>query len=145
MNQRNSIKMTPEQALAYLAAHHSCALASNGHDGYPHVVAMWYTVKDGTIMMTSYARAQKIVNLRRDPRATVLVESGATYKELSGVMVRGRVELVEGPAALAEVLNLTGADPDNPAAVRRAQKRVVMRFHPERWASWDHSKIAGDY
>ena len=84
MNQRDSIKMTPEQALAYLTSHHSCALATNGHDGYPHVVAMWYTVKDGTIMMTSYARAQKIVNLRRDPRATVLVESGATYKELSG-------------------------------------------------------------
>ena len=145
MNQRNSIKMTPEQALAYLASRHNCALASNGQDGYPHVVAMWYTVKDGAIMMTSYARAQKIVNLRRDPRATVLVESGATYKELSGVMVRGRVELAEGPAALAEVLRLTGADPNNPAAVRRVQKRVVMRFHPERWASWDHSKIVGDY
>jgi PPOX class probable F420-dependent enzyme len=145
MNQRNSIKMTPEQALAYLASRHSCALAPNGHDGYPHVVAMWYTVKDGAIMMTSYARAQKIVNLRRDPRATVLVESGATYKELSGVMVRGRVELTEGPTALAEVLNLTGADPQNPAAVRRVQKRVLMRFLPERWASWDHSKIVGDY
>jgi PPOX class probable F420-dependent enzyme len=145
MNQRNSIKMTPEQALAYLASRHNCAFATNGHDGYPHVVAMWYTLNDGVILMTSYARAQKIVNLRRDPRATVLVESGATYKELSGVMVRGRIELTEGPAALAEVLNLTGADPQNPAAVRRVQKRVLMRFLPERWASWDHSKIVGDY
>jgi PPOX class probable F420-dependent enzyme len=145
MNQRNSVKMTSEQALAYLASRHSCALATNGHDGYPHVVAMWYTVKDAVIMMTSYARAQKIVNLRRDPRATLLVESGATYKELAGVMVRGRVELIEGSAALAEVLSLTGADPNNPAALRRVQKRVVMRFHPERWASWDHSKIVGDY
>src|ERR1700757_166814 len=124
MNQRDSIKMTPEQALVYLTAHHSCALATNGHDGYPHVVAMWYTVKDGAIMMTSYARAQKIVNLRRDPRATVLVESGATYKELRGVMVRGRIELTEGPVALAEVLNLTGADPQNPAAGGRVEKRA---------------------
>jgi PPOX class probable F420-dependent enzyme len=145
MNQRDSIKMTSEQALAYLSAHHSCALATNGHDGYPHLVAMWYTVKDGAIMMTSYSRAQKIVNLKRDPRATVLVESGAKYKELRGVMVRGRVELVEGPAALAEILALTGADPNNPAAVRRVQKRVLMRIRPERWASWDHSKIVGDY
>ena len=145
MNQRDSIKMTPEQARAYLASRHNCAFATNGHDGYPQVVAMWYTVEDGTILMTSYARAQKIVNLRRDPRATVLVESGATYKELSGVMIRGRVELAEGPAALAEVLRLTGADPNNPAAVHRVQKRVLMRFHPERWASWDHSKIVGDY
>jgi PPOX class probable F420-dependent enzyme len=136
MNQRDSIKMTHEQALAYLASRHSCAFASNGRDGYPHVVAMWYTVKDGAVLMTSYARAQKIANLRRDPRATVLVESGATYKELAGVMVRGRVELIEGPAALPEVVRLTGADPNNPAAVRRVQKRVLMRFHPERWASW---------
>jgi len=44
------------------------------------------------------------------------------------VMVRGRVDLIDGPAALAQVLSLTGADPANPAAVRRAQKRVVMRF-----------------
>jgi len=102
-------------------------------------------VEGDAIMMTSYARAQKIVNLRRDPRATVLVESGATYKELAGVMVRGRVELSEGPAALAGILRLTGADANNPAAVRRVQKRVLMRFQPERWASWDHSKIVGDY
>ena len=121
MNQRNSIKLTPEEALAYVASRHSCALATNGQDGYPHVVAMWYTVKDGSILMTSYGRAQKIVNLRRDPRATVLVESGAKYKELKGVMVRGRVELSEGPAALAEILRPTGADPGNPAAVRRVQ------------------------
>ena len=84
MNQRDSIKMTSEQPLAYLTAHNSCALATNGHDGYPHVVAMWYTVQDGAIMMTSYARAQKIVNLRRDPRATVLVESGATTRNSAG-------------------------------------------------------------
>jgi hypothetical protein len=39
MNQRDSIKMTPEQALAYLTAHHSCALATNGHDVRITVVA----------------------------------------------------------------------------------------------------------
>ena len=145
MNQRNSIKLTKDEALAYLASRHSCALATNGRDGYPHVVAMWYTVTDGKVMMTSYGRAQKVVNLRRDPRATVMVESGAKYKELKGVMIRGRVELIEAPVALPEILRLTGADPNNPAAVKRVQKRVLMRFHPERWASWDHSRIAGDY
>ncbi len=153
MKQRNSIRMTPQQAQAFLESHHSCSFATNGHDGYPHVVAMWYTVNDGAIVMTSYAKAQKVVNLRRDPRATVLVESGRKYKELRGVMVRGRVELVEGPAAVSEVLRLVGANPERPgevprrneAAIRRAQKRVVIRLRPERWASWDHSKIEGDY
>lgn len=145
MNQRNSIKLSPDEALAYISSRHSCALATNGRDGYPHVVAMWYTVSDGKIMMTSYARAQKVVNLKRDPRATLMVESGAKYKELRGVMIRGRIELIEPPAALPEILRLTGADPKNPAALKRVQKRVLIRFHPERWASWDHSKIAGDY
>ena len=145
MNQRNSIKMNFEEAETYVASRHKCSFATNGHDGYPHVVAMWYTMQDSAIVMTSYARAQKVVNLRRDQRATVLVESGGEYKELRGVMIRGRVELVEGAAALAEVLRLTGADPANAAAVRRAQKRVLIKFHPERWASWDHSRIAGGY
>jgi PPOX class probable F420-dependent enzyme len=145
VKQRDSIKMTREEALAFLASRHACALATNGKDGYPHVVAMWYTLSDGAILMTSYAKAQKVVNLRRDPRATVLVESGDKYKELRGVMVGGRVALVEGPEALSEILRLTGADPRNEAAVRRVQKRVLMRLRPERWASWDHSKIVGDY
>jgi hypothetical protein len=26
---------------------------------------------------------------------------------------------------------------------RQAEKRVVIRIHPEKWASWDHSKLAG--
>jgi PPOX class probable F420-dependent enzyme len=145
MNQRNSIKLTQDEALAYVASRHNCALATNGRDGYPHVVAMWYTVSDGKIMMTSYARAQKVVNLKRDPRATLMVESGAKYKELKGVMIRGCIELIEALAALPDIVRLTGADPNNPAALKRVQKRVLMRFHPERWASWDHSKIAGDY
>jgi len=153
MKQRDSIKMTPEEAQAFLAAHHSCAFATNGHDGYPHVVAMWYTVEDGAVVMTSYARAQKVLNLRRDPRTTVLVESGRKYKELRGVMIRGRAELVEGPEAVSQVLKLVGANPERPgevpprneAAIRRAQKRVVIRLRPERWASWDHSRIIGDY
>jgi PPOX class probable F420-dependent enzyme len=145
MKQRDSIKMTSEEAQTFLASRHACALATNGHDGYPHVVAMWYTLSDGAIMMTSYAKAQKVVNLRRDPRATVLVDSGDKYKDLRGVMVRGRVELSEGPEALREILRLTGADPANDAAVRRVRKRVLMRFCPERWASWDHSKIIGEY
>ncbi len=153
MKQRDAITMTPEEAWAYLKAHHDCALATNGHDGYPHLVAMWYTVSDGALVMTSYAKAQKVLNLRRDPRATALVESGHKYKELRGVMVRGRVELVEGPEAVSEVLRLVGASPERPgetprrneAAIRRAQKRVVIRLRPERWASWDHSRIVGDY
>lgn len=153
MKQRDSIKMTPEEARDFLATHHSCAFATNGHDGYPHVVAMWYTVEDGAVVMTSYGRAQKVLNLRRDLRATVLVETGRKYKELRGVMIRGRAELVEGPEAVREVLKLVGANPERPgevpprneAAIRRAQKRVVIRLRPERWASWDHSKIIGDY
>ncbi len=145
MKQRDSIKMTSEEAHAFLASRHACALATNGKDGYPHVVAMWYTLEEGAIVMTSYAKAQKVVNLRRDPRATVLVESGDKYKELRGVMIGGRVELAEGPDALREVVKLTGADPRSDAAVCRARKRVVIRFHPQRWASWDHSKIVGDY
>lgn len=153
MKQRDAIKMTPEEAWAFLKSHHSCAFVTNGHDGYPHAVAMWYTVDDGAIVMTSYAKAQKILNLKRDPRATVMVESGDTYKELRGVMVRGKVELLEGPAAVDEVLRLTGTRSERPsevprrdeAAIRRAQKRVVIRVRPERWASWDHSRIVGDY
>lgn len=148
--------MTPEQAMAMLEAAHGLSLATIGRDGYPHLVAMSYGLDHGDIVMTSYGKAQKVVNLRRDPRAAIMVEGGVAYNELKGVMVRGRAEIIEGAdaviAAMRQVVahtsRATGA-PRDPASVeisegyrRQASKRVVIRLHPEKWASWDHSRLA---
>jgi nitroimidazol reductase NimA-like FMN-containing flavoprotein (pyridoxamine 5'-phosphate oxidase superfamily) len=80
--------MTPDEAAGMLESGHGLSLATNGRDSYPHLVAMSYAVDNGDIVMTSYGKAQKVVNLRRDPRATVMVERGGAYNTLKGVMTR---------------------------------------------------------
>ncbi|HYA35389.1 MAG TPA: PPOX class F420-dependent oxidoreductase [Candidatus Binataceae bacterium] len=150
MDRRQSIRLTPEEARRFLEESRTAVLASNGPDGRPHLVAMWYVVKDGDIMMTTYGRSQKAVNIRRDGRATMMVEAGLAYNQLRGVMIRGRAEIIEDLATTTEVLTavsrkMSGAaalTPEGAAAIAsQAKKRVVVRFHPEKWASWDHSKL----
>ena len=153
MTSRDSFKLTSREAAEMLENTRGLALATNGRDGYPHVVAMAYIVRDGDVLMTSYGKAQKVVNLRRDPRATLMLESGTTYNTLKGLMIRGRVELIEDPKLIMQVreeiaaktARLSGRQVEprrDEAAERHASKRVMIRFHPEKYASWDHSKIA---
>jgi PPOX class probable F420-dependent enzyme len=143
---RRQIRMTAAEQEAFLAAHRKCALATLDKDGYPHLVAMNFGVKDGAFYMTSYAKAQKVLNIRRDPKIALMVEAGASYAELKGVMVRGVCDIVEGEAAVREAWDIIAG-----AARRRretddsAPKRVVLKVTPLSIVSWDHGKLGGRY
>ncbi|TMA34539.1 MAG: TIGR03618 family F420-dependent PPOX class oxidoreductase, partial [Deltaproteobacteria bacterium] len=94
MHRRNEIALTPEERQAYLHDSHTIILSTLDRHGYPHSVAMWYVVDpDGTVLMTTFAKSQKAVNLRRDSRCALLVESGRKYEDLKGVLIRGRATL----------------------------------------------------
>ena len=154
MDRRKSIQLTPEESRRFMEEGRTATLATNGRDGHPHLVAMWYGVKDGDLVMTTYGKSQKAVNSRRDPRATMMLEAGTAYNKLRGLMIRGRAEIVEDVNFTAEVLRLVGAkmsgatsggtavSPEqNRALEAQATKRIVIRFHPEKLSSWDHSKM----
>src|SRR5215471_8294376 len=100
MNRRRLIRFTPEEQAGFLRAHRKAALATIDNDGFPHVVAMNYFAKDGAFYMTSYAKAQKVLNIRRNPKVALMIESGNAYAELRGVMVRGHCEIIEGAEAV---------------------------------------------
>src|SRR4029453_5240659 len=94
MSARHEIALTPTEQREFLASALTMTLASVDQRGYPHLVAMWFVVDpDGTVFMTTYAKSQKAMNLRRDPRCTLLVERGTRYDQLQGVMIRGRATL----------------------------------------------------
>jgi PPOX class probable F420-dependent enzyme len=150
---RLEIGMTPEEVEEFLAPPRVGVLSSNGPDGYPHSAAMAYVPVGVTIRMWSYAKAAKTRNLRRDPRCAFLVEDGELYHELRGVLLRGRIEIVEDVDAVAEIglalrerqrvseATVVGA-PASPEEVRaQAAKRVGLVLRPERVHSWDHGKI----
>jgi nitroimidazol reductase NimA-like FMN-containing flavoprotein (pyridoxamine 5'-phosphate oxidase superfamily) len=145
---RPDIRLTPDEQALFLRENRKAALATLDQHGFPHVVAMNFIVREGAYYMTSYGKAQKIMNIRRNPKVGVMVETGGAYAELKGVMVRGDCQLIEEPDAVAEVLSWLGEGRSTarPAgATRSAPKRVVLKITPRKTTSWDHSKLGGRY
>ena len=153
MNRRASIALTDAERHAYIAEAPTIILVSIGSNGYPHAVPMWFTVEDdGCYYMTTYGRSQKAVNLRRNPKAALLVESGERYDQLKGVLIRGTAEVVDDPELCVSILSKIHAKQFGAltAEVRdlmraQARKRVALKITPQRVASWDHRKLAGTY
>jgi PPOX class probable F420-dependent enzyme len=153
MSRRHEIALTPAEQREFLASALTMTLASVDHHGYPHLVAMWFVVDpDGTVLMTTYAKSQKAMNLRRDPRCTLLVERGTSYDQLQGVMIRGRATLDQDVEHTLDVLTRIhkkhgGEQPEGLRDVLRGQarKRVTVRITPERVSTWDHKKLGGVY
>src|SRR5438270_11707625 len=102
-NVRDRIKMSDEEIDAFLHERHSMSIATIGADGRVHLVAMWYGFLDGAPAFETYQKSQKVVNLRRDPRLTCMVEDGETYETLRGVELVGTGEVVEDEERLLEV------------------------------------------
>lgn len=143
--------MSDDEILAFLPTQRTANLVTLGATGHPHAVAMWFAFIDGVIWFETKAKAQKTVNLLRDPRATVLVEDGLTYDTLRGVSLEGRCEVIDDPEALWAVgVNVweqyTGpyTDEMKPFVEMMLNKRVALRFDVERTRSWDHRKLGLD-
>ena len=150
MNRRRQIQLSPEEQAAFLREHRKASLATIDQNGFPHLVAMNFFAKDGAFYMTSYGKAQKVVNIRRSPKVALMVEAGDKYSELRGVMVRGHCEIIEGAAAVraafAAMAEARGTTTERPrGSVDSAPKRVVLKIIPEKITSWDHTKLGGVY
>jgi PPOX class probable F420-dependent enzyme len=150
-NQRSQVAMSDDEIAAYIAAHRTAVMASNGPNGTPHVVAMWYGLIDGVLWFETKARSQMAQNLRRDSRLTVLVEDGETYDGLRGVSMEGHGVIVDDPDKLWEVgvsvwERYTGpyTEEVKPLVEFMLTKRVAVRFDVERMRSWDHAKLGLD-
>ncbi|HXC27624.1 MAG TPA: pyridoxamine 5'-phosphate oxidase family protein [Stellaceae bacterium] len=145
---RRQINLSPEEQSAFIRATRKASLATVDKDGFPHLVAMTVGVHDGVYYMTSYAKAQKVLNIRRNPKVALMVEAGGSYAELKGVMVRGTCEIIEGADAVRDAWAII-AGVDNQPRRREtndsAPKRVVLKVTPEKIYSWDHTKLAGKY
>jgi PPOX class probable F420-dependent enzyme len=147
---RPDVSLSPAEVRHYLADQRTGVLATNGPGGFPHQMAMWYLPEDDRLLMWTYGRSQKAANLRRDPRASFLVEDGDTYPTLRGVLVQGTAELVADPAELLRVgisLRLRyhpGSDIEEArvALASQAPKRVIIVLPVSRVISWDHRKLA---
>lgn len=155
-SRRKHIEMTDAELRAYLDAARTIVIVSNGRRGYPHAMPMWFArQEDGAILCTTFAKSQKVLNWRRDAKATLLVESGLEYAQLKGAMMYARCEILEDADAVEDALVAINAKGRSLSVAERAKlrdgvsataaKRVVLKFTPERVVSWDHAKLGGRY
>ena len=154
-SRRDQITLSEAEQAEVLDSERVVVISSIGPRGWPHSMPMWFVVRDGEIWVWSYAKSQKVRNLERDPRATLLVETGFEYVELRGIQIEAEAELVRDPDRVAEFgaeltirysEGIDSVDGDAAAALRaQATKRVAIRFEPIRVATWDHRKLGGTY
>jgi nitroimidazol reductase NimA-like FMN-containing flavoprotein (pyridoxamine 5'-phosphate oxidase superfamily) len=155
-SRRNNIELTATEIREFLDSHKTLIIVSNGADGYPHPMPMWFYVDGaGCVYCTTFGKSQKVMNLRRDPRASLLVESGLEYAELKGVVIYAQAEIIDDVDRAIDTLvkiNTRGMSVGAEqraslasAVAKTAAKRVVLKFTPQRYVSWDHAKLGGRY
>ncbi len=155
-SRRNNIELSAAEIREFLASQKTLIIVSNGKDGYPHPMPMWFYVDDeDCLYCTTFGKSQKILNWRRDPKASLLVETGTEYAQLKGVVIYARAEVIEDLDTAIDTLvkiNTRGTTVDaaqrqalTAAVSKTAAKRAVIKFHPQRYVSWDHSKLGGRY
>ena len=154
-SRRDEIKLTPAEQAELLAAERVVVVSSIGPRGWPHSMPLWYVVRDGEIWVWTYAKSQKVRNLERDPRATLLIETGHEYSELRGIQIEAVAELIRDPERVVDYAKemtiryaegISSVEGDAAAALEaQAPKRVAIRFKAKRTATWDHRKLGGTY
>jgi general stress protein 26 len=166
VSRRAQITLSPAEQLELLEEARVVVVSTNGRRGWPHSMPMWFMLRDPEgeslpdgppkeLWCWTYAKSQKARNLERDPRATLLIETGGEYLELRGVQIEAEAELIREPARVLEfgreltvayTEGISSVEGDAAAALQaQSSKRVAIRFAAKRVASWDHRKLGGTY
>jgi PPOX class probable F420-dependent enzyme len=155
MSRRAEIQLTPEEQGELLESERVVVVSSVGPRGWPHSMPVWYVLRDGEIWIYTYAKSQKVKNLERDPRATLVVETGHEYGELRGVQIEAEAEIHRDLETVYDVAKeltvryaegISSVEGEAAEALKaQARKRVAIRFEPRRVATWDHRKLGGTY
>lgn len=150
-NQRAQIVMSDAEIDLFLTRQRSSTVSTVGPQGRAHLVAMWYAWHEGHVWVETKAKSQKVVNLRRDPRLSFLVEAGHTYDQLRGVALEGDGVVVQDQQVVWDVCvriferyHAPYTEDLRELVQEMARNRVVVRLDVARARSWDHRKLGLD-
>ena len=152
-SRRDTIAMSEEEIWEFIETQKSIQVCTINGDGTPHLTVMWFAVKEGAIVLETFTKSQKIVNLKRNPNIAVLLEDGTEYSELRGVSINCKAELIEDYDTVhalhvdVVVRNQPGVTPEQAAEFTRemSRKKTVILVRPDKVMSWDHRKLDGVY
>jgi nitroimidazol reductase NimA-like FMN-containing flavoprotein (pyridoxamine 5'-phosphate oxidase superfamily) len=150
------LALTDEQLDELMTSSWNMRIATVGSGGRINLTPMWFGWVNGKIYFTG--RGQKIVNLRRNAQASILVDKNERFPELVGAMFQGTGAVLEDAAAeaadpdLEEARMVLGtkyagghgepAEPQRRDTTAAGETNRWVVFTPDRLVSWDNPKIA---
>lgn len=147
-----SVRLPTDEAWRVLEASHTGILTTLRSDGMPIALPVWFVVLDRTIGLSAPSTTKKVRRIRRDPRASFLVESGERWRDLRAVHLTGAVEIVDDEPTMARIDEALDAkyaayraDPATMPERTRAHyaERTFLRLRPDdRVLSWDNTRVA---
>ena len=149
-SRRSDIELSSGEQAQFLQRTQTIIVVTNGPNGFPHPMPMWFHADSSNICYcTTFRKSQKVVNLRRDPRATLLLETGHEYRELKGLVIRTKAEIIDDYDLVVETIgvlrqrmpSLGLTDSQEQSFIQSASKRVVLKFIPINYVSWSHQKL----
>lgn len=141
-------RMTDEEVRAFFDSKPGWVVLSTfGPQGYPHSVPIGYFRLGDDIYLGCRAGTQKIKNIERNPKVSLVLESGRTRKDIKGVMIQGEATVYDDPENILrlsrEAARLRGvAEEDLPSAPRPGA--AYIRVQPKRVISWDYGRETDD-
>ncbi len=150
------LALTPAELDEIMGTSKTMRIATQGPGDRINLTPLWFGWAGGRVY--TFCRAQKVVNLRRNPNATVVVDQSEVYAELQGAMLQGRAIVLEDEAAegadphleearlqMGAKYSAAGASGDEPprnASTARGRTGRWVVLEPSRVVSWDNTKLS---
>jgi len=100
---KNSERFT----LDVLAKHNALTLATNREDGWPQATTVGYVNEGLTIYVMTFPEAQKVANIRRDPRVSLTVDSEESdWGRIKGLSIAATAEFVTDAGEIQHAIHL---------------------------------------
>ena len=139
-------RMTDQEVKAFLDTKPGwIVLSTIGRDGYPHSVPLGYFRLGDDVYIGCRAGTQKLKNIERNPKVSLVLESGSSRKDIKGVMIQGHATVHTAPETALrlsrEAARLRGVAED--ALPHEPRPGVAyIQEQPHRIISWDYSRDA---
>jgi Pyridoxamine 5'-phosphate oxidase len=141
------IAMSTEERDEFLRSERTCRVASVKSNGAPHLSALWFVWDGESLWLTSIVKSQRWTDIEREPRVSILVDTGHGFGELRGVEISGTAQVVgevprtgEPNDELVTPEQLFG-DKYAGGAFGHDGRHAWLRVVPEKIVSWDFRKV----
>ncbi len=137
-------KLSPKEVHEFLDSRPGwITLTTIGRDGYPHSVPTGYFRVDQAVYLGCRDATQKVLNVQRNPKVSLALESGSTTQDIKGVLVQGDATVINEPEEMLELSREAARSRGVPEADLPASPNpgaAYIKVVPTRVISWDYSR-----